>query len=291
MSKTLLPRWICAALVLLTVVALTPTPINATHNWGGGTKGYHWQRNSSAIRNIPIRRFHSAVWLTRFATAYAKWRSASMTKVRPILGATGGGRNPCPFALNQITSCDGSYGNTGWLGLASISYYISSKHIVQGTSKVNNTYFNQAAYNTVPWRQLVICQEIGHNFGLGHVNVTYNTPNTGSCMDYTNDPDGGPGGVSASDPSNLNPNAHDYALINSKHNHTGAAMLLPGFQAEGDGETPTLTEVPAPVASFNPIKISDLGALVALGDGGRTAVYQVDLGNGFGATSMVIRAR
>jgi hypothetical protein len=68
-------------------------------------------------------------------------------------------------------------------------------------------------------------------------------------------------------------------------------MLLPGFQAEGDGETPTLTEVPAPVASFNPIKISDLGALVALGDGGRTAVYQVDLGNGFGATSMVIRAR
>lgn len=283
MSKRYLSRAICAAVLLLTVVALVPEPVKASHTWGN----YHWQRTSSAIRYIPIRRYHSSVWLTRFATAYAKWRSTSMTKVRLILGATGGGRNPCPFATGQITSCDGSYGNTGWLGLASISYYISSGHIVTGTSKVNNTYFNTAYYNTIPWRQLVICQEIGHNFGLGHVNVTYNTANTGSCMDYTNDPDGGAGGVSSTDPSNMNPNSHDYSLINSKHNHTGSAMLLPGFEADSAREV----EAPAMVMSFNPTKLSDLGTLVGIGDGGRTEHYVKDFGNGFAASTSVIRAR
>jgi hypothetical protein len=291
MSNWFLSRGNCAAVILLALFALTPARITATHNWGGGAYGYHWQRTSAAIRYIPIRRFHSAVWLTRFATAYARWRSAAMTKVRPVLAATGGPRNPCPFAVNQITSCDGSYGNTGWLGLASISYYIATKHIVTGTSKVNNTYFNLAQYNTIPWRQLVICQEIGHNFGLGHVNVTYNTPNTGSCMDYTNDPDGGPGGVSPTDPNNMYPNAHDYALINSKHNHVGAAMILPGFDSEEDEQTPTITELPAAVAAFDPVKLSELGTLMAIGDGGRTEVYQKDFGNGYGATSVVIRAR
>lgn len=286
MSKRYLSRWICASLITFAVVALVQTPIIATHNWGGGTKGYHWQRTSSSIRQVPIRRFHSSVWLTRFATAYAKWRSASMTKVRPILGATGGGRNPCPFAAGQITSCDGSYGNTGWLGLASI-FVGSSGHITQGTSKVNNTYFNTAYYNNIPWRQLVICQEIGHNFGLGHVNEVNNNPNTGSCMDYTNDPDGGPGGASPTDPSNMNPNSHDYALINSKHNHTGSAMLLPGFESEMEREA----EMPAALRAFDPVKLSELGTLVKIGDGGRTEVYEREFGNGYKAVTSLIRAR
>ena len=284
--KHFLSRACCASVMALAIVAFVQTPITATHNWGGGTKGYHWQRTSSAIRYIKIRRYHSSVWLTRFATAYAKWRSSSMTKVRPILGSTGGGKNPCPFAAGQITSCDGSYGNTGWLGLASI-YVGGSGHITQGTSKVNNTYFNTAYYNTIPWRQLVICQEIGHNFGLGHVNVTYNTANTGSCMDYTNDPDGGRGGVSATDPSNMNPNAHDYALINSKHNHTGSAMLLPGFESELEREP----EMPAALVAFNPVKLSELGVLVQVGDGGRTETYERDFANGYKAITSVIRAR
>jgi hypothetical protein len=49
-------------------------------------------------------------------------------------------------------------------------------------------------------------------------------------MDYTNDTDSGAGGASSSDPSNMSPNAHDYALINSKHNpalgHQTSMLLL-----------------------------------------------------------------
>jgi hypothetical protein len=284
MSKSFLPCGICAALLLLAAGALVPTPVDASHGWSK----FHWQRTSSAIRNIPVRRFHSSIWLARFNTAMTDWRKSAMTKIKPVLGATGGPSNSCPPALNQITSCDGSYGNTGWLGLATIWYYTGSGHIAQGTSRVNNTYFTKAAYNTIPNRQLVICQEIGHNFGLGHVNVTYTTANVGSCMDYTNDPDGGAGGVSKTDPNNMHPNAHDYALINSRHNHVGSRLR--GFDADHVEFRPEKLEMPSAVAAFNPTRLSDLGTLVAIGDGGRTAQYQKDFGNGFRAASFVVRA-
>jgi len=284
MSKSFLTCAICAALLLVAAGALVPAPVDASHKWST----FHWQRTSSAIRNIPVRRFHSAVWLARFNTAMADWRKPAMTKIKPVLGKTGGSSNSCPAALNQITSCDGSYGNTGWLGLATVWVYTGSGHIAQGTSKVNNTYFNQKAYNTVPWRQLVICQEIGHNFGLGHVNTTYTTPNVGSCMDYTNDPDGGAGGVSKNDKSNMHPYAHDYALINSKHNHVGSRFQ--GFDADSAELKPETLEMPKAVAAYNPMRLSELGTRTAIGDGGRTEQYHKDFGNGFTAVSFVTRA-
>ena len=59
-----------------------------------------------------------------------------------------------------------------------------------------------AQYNTPAYRRFVTCQELGHDFGLDHQDEVFDNPNLGSCMDYTNDPDGGAGGASATDPSN-----------------------------------------------------------------------------------------
>ncbi len=70
------------------------------------------------------------------------------------------------------------------------------------------------------------CQELGHDFGLGHVNETFEDPNTGSCMDYTNDPDGGSGGGSLSDANNMHPNQHDYDLISSIYAHTDSTTTV-----------------------------------------------------------------
>jgi hypothetical protein len=282
MSKLFLSRWFCAVLLLMATYALVPTPTAASHVWGP----YHWARTSSAIKNVPVRRLHSAAWITRYNLAVNDWKKTSLTKIRAAFGATGAASKTCAMVTGQITSCDASYGNTGWLGLATIN--ISGSHIVRGNSKVNNTYFNMSAYNTVAWRQAVICQEIGHNFGLGHVNEVFTNANTGSCMDYTNDPDGGPGGGSNSDPDNMNPNAHDYALINSRHNHVGSRLR--GFDADHVEFRPEKLEMPSAVAAFNPTRLSDLGTLVAIGDGGRTAQYQKDFGNGFRAASFVVRA-
>jgi hypothetical protein len=275
---SLLSRWICTAVGLLVVVGSVPPAVDAS-NW---LANLHWQRTSSAIRSIPVRRFHSAAWLPRFSTAMTDWQKPSMTKIRPVLGATGTGKNPCPFALNQITSCDASYGFTPWLGLASISYNTATGHIIQGTSKVNNTYFNQPPYNTVAYRQFVLCQEIGHNFGLGHVNEVQTNANTGSCMDYTNDPDGGPGGGSNTDPDNMNPNAHDYALVNSKHIHIG--KLLPGFAQ------PEAT-IPVSMMNYSPMSLDQMGALVWRSRDGRLERYEMDFAAGWKVANLLIRAR
>lgn len=285
MSKPFLSRGMCAALVLLTLFAMLTKPVTASHVWGP----YHWLRPTAAIRNIPVRRYHSAIWLTRYATAITDWRKPAMTKIKPYTAFLGPYSPSCPTVNGQVSSCDGSYGATGWLGLATI--YLSGSHIVRGKSRVNNSYFNQAAYNTTPWRQFVICQEIGHNWGLGHVNVIFNNPNTGSCMDYTNDPDGGPGGASPSDPNNMHPNAHDYSLINSKHNHIGATPpTLLSSPDTADLPEPTVEESPA-MKDYNPMTLEDFGQLVYSGDGGRTEVYQVDFGNGYKALNHVIWAK
>jgi hypothetical protein len=271
----------CAALVLLAVFAMLPKSVTASHVWGP----YHWRRTTSAIKLIPVRRLHSAIWVTRYNTAIADWRKAPMTKIKPYTAYIGPQTPSCPMVTGQVSSCDGSYGNNGWLGLASIN--ISGSHILRGRAQMNNTYFNTPLYNTVPWRQLVICQELGHTFGLGHVNVVFNNPNTGSCMDYTNDPDGGSGGASPNDPNNMHPNAHDYALINSKHNHIGATLptLLSG---------PDTADLPEPVVAapqamldYNPVRLEDFGTLMASGDGGRTERYEVDFGSGHKVVNIV----
>ena len=52
--------------------------------------------------------------------------------------------------------------------------------------EVNDTYFNTAKYNTPVWRNLVMCQEVGHTLGLDHQDEIFDNVNLGTCMDYTN---------------------------------------------------------------------------------------------------------
>jgi hypothetical protein len=65
-------------------------------------------------------------------------------------------------------------GNTGWLGVATIWLQSGTTHIVQGTVKNNDYYFGNSSYqyNNTAEMQHVICQEIGHTFGLDHQDET-----------------------------------------------------------------------------------------------------------------------
>jgi hypothetical protein len=87
---------------------------------------------------------------------------------------------------------------------------------------MNDHYFNQASYNTPAWRRLVMCQEVAHDFGLGHQNEQFGPPNLGSCMDYTNDPDGG----GSYGPSNEHPNAHDFAQLVTIYGHSDSTTTV-----------------------------------------------------------------
>jgi len=277
MSKWFLSRGLCAAVVVLTLFAMIPPPVGAMHPWAS-----HWGRTTSGIRNIPVRRRLSAIWLARYNTAMTDWRKPAMTRIRPYTLSTTAQSSSCPFVLDEIQVCDGNYGNTGWGGYAQVSWD-GTGHTRYARALQNNYYYVGSSATVVADRQLVICQEIGHLLGLGHVNEIMNNPNVGSCMDYTNDADGGPGGASNSDPNNMHPYAHDYALINSRHNHIG--MIVPEV-ASRQTEAPRAMQA---MLASSPTSLAQLGSLTWSGNGGLTERYEMEFAGGWGMATWVIK--
>ena len=87
--------------------------------------------------------------------------------------------------------------------------------------------------------------------------------------------------------------AHDYALINSKHNHIGfdlPGQLAEGMEAADEEAAPRETEMPRAMEAYNPVVLSQFGTLKQKGDGGRTAVYEIQFANGWKAVNFVIWA-
>jgi hypothetical protein len=217
--KTLQKRLMIGAVIAAPLLALA-APALATHAWST----YHWKRTTAQI-TVPVGDNVSAQWDSFLVTAINDWNVSTVIQ-SPIVPGTS--NNNCRAVAGTIQVCNRTYGNNGWLGIASIS--LSGGHISQGTTKLNDTYFNTAQYNTPAWRALVACQEIGHDYGLDHQDENFNNANLNTCMDYTNDPS-----------SNQHPNAHDYEQLLTIYNHLEAAAALPQGNAAAVadlGETP-----------------------------------------------------
>jgi hypothetical protein len=204
---------VVSALAALLALAAFSSTASADHSWGS----YHWGRADNPFA-LKLGDNVSSTWDSYLKTTSSDWSASSVLDTTIIAGAT----NPknCRPTSGQVEVCNAKYGSNGWLGLAQI-WIVSGGHIVQGVAKMNDTYFNRDRYNTPGWRNLVMCQEVGHDFGLDHQDETQNNRNQGTCMDYTNDPDGGAGGAAADDPSNEHPNSHDYQQLGDDPNYAG----------------------------------------------------------------------
>jgi hypothetical protein len=196
-----------AALVGVTALwAGSAAPVQANHSWGG----YHWARTANSF-TLKLGDNVSGAWDSYLATASADWSASSILDTSIVAGSTSAKR--CRPTNGRVEVCNSGYGKTGWLGVAQI--WISGSHITQGAVKMNDTYFNTATYNTPAWRNLVLCQEIGHTFGLDHQDEIFGNTNLGTCMDYTSDPSGALYGQL----SNEHPNAHDYNQLSAIYSH------------------------------------------------------------------------
>ena len=223
------------ALALGVALAALSVPASANHSWGG----YHWARTQTEL-TTPIGDNVSSVWDSYLRTTNTEWNQSTVINSPLVPGSTSVRR--CSPVAGTIQVCNTTYGRTGWLGIASI-WLSSDGHIAQGTTKLNDTYFNTATYNTVAWRNLVSCQEVAHNYGLDHQDETFNNVNVGSCMDYTNAPSGGIVGGFNYGPSNERPNAHDYEELEIIYSHADSAMrTMFGVQSNAGalevGDTP-----------------------------------------------------
>jgi hypothetical protein len=212
MRKRLLAVATAAALALF----LLPGSAQASHSWGN----YHWARTSNPF-TVELDSNITSAWTSYLSTASADWTTSSVLNTTIQTGSFGS-KSSCTPTSGHVEVCNAGYGSTGWLGIASISV-TGGVHITSAYVKVNDTYFSQATYNTPAYRRLVMCQEVGHTFGLDHQDTNQTNANLGTCMDYTRNP--------AGPPSNEHPNSHDFAQLQTIYSHidsfstTGADSL------------------------------------------------------------------
>lgn len=238
--------------VTLTSLALAASAsvAYANHSWGG----YHWARTSNPF-TLKLGDNVSSTWDPILSTTSTDW---SVSAVLDTTVVAGGNKTPknCRPTSGRVEVCNATYGNSGWLGVAQI--WVSGLHITQGTVKLNDTYFNTPTYNTTAWRNLVSCQEVGHTFGLDHQDETFDNPNLGTCMDYTNDPS-----------TNQHPNTHDYAELDTIYAHLDSTTTVGSStapQAKSDVEG---AEGPP-----------QWGKVLRKDSNGHASLYERDLGNG-----------
>jgi hypothetical protein len=204
-----------AAAAVLAVVAL-PGLAQADHSWGG----YHWARTSNPF-TLKLGDNVDSKWDSYLATTSADWSQSSVLNTTIVAGATK--PRSCKATTGRVEVCNAAYGNTGWLGIASISI-TGGTHITAGYVKLNDTYFNTATYNTPAWRNVVSCQEVGHTLGLDHQDEDFTNPDLNTCMDYSNNPN-----------PNQHPNAHDYEQLESIYAHLDSTSTV-GADAPGRGK-------------------------------------------------------
>jgi hypothetical protein len=263
MNRKLFLVLLAAALLVLT--AAFPLVAGASHSWGN----YHWPRSSNPVV-LDVGDNVSGDWVDHLGGAIADWNVSSVLSLNIVPGQSKGN---CKGTDGQIEVCAKEYGYNGWLGLAQI--WASGDHITQATAKMNDSYFNVAPYNTPEWRQMVMCQEVGHDFGLDHQDEDFNNPNLDTCMDYTSNP-----------ASNQHPNLHDYQQLEAIYTH------LDGSDGGGGGggcnpRSPKCNPGNG-VPSSGLDHPSDWGQIVR--ENGRTAVYERDFGNGVRLITFVIWA-
>ncbi len=195
--------------VIVSLAGASALPAGASHSWGN----YHWARTSNPF-TIELGDNVSPAWDAYLSTAASDWSAdtaGNPLNATVVAGATR--PKPCKAGTGRVEVCSASYGNNGWLGLAQI-WISSNNHISRGVAKVNDYYYSMPKYDTPAWRAMVVCQEIGHTFGLDHQDESGADFHT--CMDYADNPDA----------DNMHPNRHDYEQLALIYSHLDASSTI-----------------------------------------------------------------
>ncbi len=254
---------VISVLSSLVVLLVSATVVSASHSWGN----YHWARTQNPF-TLKLGDNLSSNWDPYLTTTSNDWSVSSALDTAIVPGLS---KSNCQPTKGRVEVCNKTYGNNGWLALAQI--WVSGNHIVQGAAKMNDTYFNTTKYNTPGWRNLAMCQEVGHTFGLDHQDEMFNNTNLGTCMDYTDDPDG----KLKNQLSNEHPNQHDYDQLGTIYSHLDSITTL--SQSDGSGRGKAGLE-----------DSTEFGKPLRKDGRGKTSIHERDLGRGEKVFTFVIWA-
>lgn len=271
-------------LSLLLSLGLFVAVASANHAWSK----YHWNISTADSTANPLvlgDNLTTPSWGGSLTVASSDWNS-SVLKNQIVAGTN----TACDPVLGGVEVCNEAYGENGWLGIAQIwTYRGRSGHIAQGLVKVNDTYFSLPQYDTQSWRDFVMCQEVGHTFGLDHQDEDFYNANLGTCMDYTSDPDGSVMGQL----DNRHPNQHDNDMLTEIYAHLndtsdggggGGKPDKGGGGGNGGGKGKPLG-VGADIDLNDP---SAWGMAIKQDAQGNNSLYERNLGNGLVLTTHVI---
>lgn len=234
--------------------AVMVMPTQASHSWGE----YHWGRTSNPFI-LKLGDNLTSNWDPILATTSFDWSVSSVLDTSIVSGASSPRR--CAPTNGRVEVCNSKYGKNGWLGIAQI--WTSGNHITQGVTKLNDSYFSLPQYNTSAWKNLVMCQEVGHVFGLDHQDEDFGNANLNTCMDYSNSPE-----------SNQHPNTHDYEQLEAMYSHLDTFTTIQSSTAK----LPLGLSV---AAGMNDVNLEDrLSWGKTVKDNGRVALFENDLGRG-----------
>lgn len=213
-------RFLLTGFVLACLASSFASSAGATHAWST----YHWARTSNPFTIKVGDNLTTLEWKGYLTTASADW-SMDTPRNNPLNTTIVAGQastRKCRATSGRVEVCNDTYGNNGWLGIAQI--WLSGGHITQGTAKMNDTYFNTPAYNNASEKLHVMCQEVGHTFGLDHQSTSGASLNT--CMDYYSN-------TSASDTQSTHPNDHDYEELAIIYAHLDSTTTIGAATATG----------------------------------------------------------
>jgi len=278
--------WVVAAvLAAVPLLLVDPAPAGASHAWSN----YHWQRTGAEVQ-ITLLDSVTSAWQNQYERARSEWdQSGVLALTSQNGGENRATRKRCPAPSGQIRVCNAAYGFNGWLGIAQIWVW-SDGHIAQGVTKMNDSYAMRPAE-----KQYVMCQEVGHTFGLDHQDENFDNRNVHSCMDYSRYPEGGvqPVGGTTFDygPSNESPNMDtvpggtgeqhgDFEQLLAIYNHLEAAAPAPSTSASDRGRSEEGGNTP-----------QEWGRPIRLDRDGQPILYRRDRPDGVRVFTWVLRER
>jgi len=269
-------QWSRAAVAAAVVAVMLgmAAPAEANHSWGN----YHWARTTASF-DLFVGDNVDASWDTYLTDANSDWSESSVLALTSFAGTVS--PRKCTATDGVVQVCNEAYGFNGWLGVAQI--WVSGGHITKATMKVNDSYFSTSTYDTPEWRQMVMCQELGHTLGLDHQDEAFDNANLGTCMDYTNDPS-----------TNQHPNRHDYEQLETVYGHvddfTTVASVAPTSDGGGKGG-PKDGPRGKPAGAGATAAQDDWGQGIRTDADGRPSLFERDLGADEHMFTFVIWAR
>lgn len=127
-------------------------------HWGSRTISFLSAREESTTSGTVVR--NRANYTSAFNGSVTLWNGTLLNLTQSTSG--------------RLRLFYDAYGNTGWLGLASLNS-VSGCTVTLATSRLNDTFFRDTTRFGQTAVNHVSCQEVGHTFGLQHDRTRTNT--------------------------------------------------------------------------------------------------------------------